>query len=241
MLNSKDNRDSRWPVKGTCISLGKICSWGTYLARCDIARRLLESKAKHDFRLSTWYKYWFPYYASLYIVIEGWNDIGFRDTRIDALLKSRPETLRKLRRLRNVVFHYQKSIMDDRIIDFFKSPRNIEWTYFLNDQFNRFFYEIFYKDIPGQLSHKKQIKKQIRSIIGWYPKPIDDTLEEFMVVFNRFKKLARKNDELSEKAKDVALSAANGIRIARRAKKKINNFVDNLCAEPESVDAKIDK
>jgi hypothetical protein len=47
--------------------------------------------------------YW---YAALYVVIEGWRDLGLADATIDALLQSPNVDL--LKRYRNGVFHFQK-------------------------------------------------------------------------------------------------------------------------------------
>src|SRR3989339_217632 len=229
MLNNKSNLD--WPAKGTRISFEKLCAWGIYLARCDVARKMLESKSKGNVSLPTWYKYWFPYYANLYIVIEGWQEIKFYDPRIDALIKSHPGTIQKLRRLRNAVFHYQKSMIDARFREFFESEKAIEWAYVLNNQFNQYFYEVSYKDVPGPIKNKQQVRSSIKKLLGWYPNSIDDTIEKTKLVFKRFKKRARKNDDLAVMAKDVALSAGKGIRVARQVKKDLNKLVDNLCCE----------
>jgi hypothetical protein len=224
----KRNHDGSWQTKGGHVSFEQLCSWGVYLARCDIARKMLDSKTKSRTSLSTWFKYWFPYYANLYIVIEGWREIKFHNQRIDALLESHKETIGKLRRLRNSVFHYRKSMMDARFKEFLESENAIEWAYLLNDNFNQFFYEISYKDIPGPVKPKRHIKSLIKQLLGWYPETIDDIIEKHKQIFIRFKKRARSNDDLSDKAKNVALSAAKTIRCARQAKLRLSRCVDNL-------------
>lgn len=229
MLNNKSNLD--WPAKGTRISFKTLCAWGVYLARCDVAIKISESKSKGHVSLPAWYKYRFPYYANLYIVIEGWTEIKFRDQRIDALIKSHPATIHKLKRLRNAVFHYQKNMLDPRFLEFLESEKAIEWAYLLNDQFNQYFYKVSYKDVPGPVIIKQQVRNQIKEVLGWYPNTIDDTIEKTKLIFRRFKKRARKNDDLSVMAKDVALSAAKEIRVARQTKRKLNKLVDNFCCE----------
>ncbi len=53
--------------------------------------------------------YW---YAALYVVIEGWKELGFQDAEIDALLIS--PNVKHLKRYRNGVCHFQPKCLDDR-------------------------------------------------------------------------------------------------------------------------------
>lgn len=209
---------------------GKLCSWGTYLARCDALKRVIDSKSKNKTTLSLWFQYWLPYYANLYTAIEGWRELKLNNHQIDVLIKSNPERISKLRRLRNAVFHYQTSMLDDRLRDFFGAERAVEWAYLLNEQFNQFYHDTFYTDIQGTIQEKRRARKTVKDFIGWYPNTIDDTIENHKNMFRRFKKLARKKDDMSEKAKDVALSAAQIIRVARRAKRIINKSIDDFNA-----------
>ena len=79
--------------------------------------------------------YW---YGGLYVVIEGWRDLGLHDDPIDALLGSPNVDL--LRRYRNGVFHFQRRYFDDRFIRLMTDGENvITWVRTLNEQFGRFF------------------------------------------------------------------------------------------------------
>ena len=55
-------------------------------------------------------------YAALYVVVEGWQKIGFRDPVIDQLLIS--PMVDFLRRIRNGAYHFKPKYFDDRVIEF---------------------------------------------------------------------------------------------------------------------------
>jgi hypothetical protein len=59
--------------------------------------------------------YW---YGGLYVVIEGWQELGLSDAVIDATLQS--PNVHLLRRYRNGVFHFKKDYNDERFLAFMK-------------------------------------------------------------------------------------------------------------------------
>jgi hypothetical protein len=78
------------------------------------------------------------WYACLYVVIEGWNQLGLADQTIDALLESPNVSL--LRRYRNSVFHFQRKYYDKRSMVLIKEGENVvSWVQTLNLEFGRFF------------------------------------------------------------------------------------------------------
>jgi hypothetical protein len=79
--------------------------------------------------------YW---YGGMYVVIEGWKDLGLSDPEIDNLLNSPNVDL--LRRYRNGTFHFQRDYFDERFIGFMKDSKNsVQWIRELRKQFSRFF------------------------------------------------------------------------------------------------------
>jgi hypothetical protein len=79
--------------------------------------------------------YW---YGGLYVVIEGWKELGLADEKIDALLDSPNVNL--LRRYRNGVFHFQRDYFDERFLGFMRDGINcVEWIRNLNLEFGRYF------------------------------------------------------------------------------------------------------
>lgn len=78
------------------------------------------------------------WYATFYVLIEGWRELGLSDTKIDKLLKSKNVDL--LRRYRNGVFHFQKKYMDERFTKLMTDGQDIAmWIRELRDEFSRWF------------------------------------------------------------------------------------------------------
>jgi len=84
------------------------------------------------------------YYASLYVVVEGWRDfeklpLRITDERIEKVLASRPEFIKLLRNFRHSVFHPSK-VLDKRLLAFHKAqPELSTWARDLSEAFRQFF------------------------------------------------------------------------------------------------------
>lgn len=79
--------------------------------------------------------YW---YAGLYVVCEGWQELKLSDSEIDGLLKS--PHLDVLKRFRNGVYHYQADYFDKRLMDAFTLGKDFdEWVTRLANAFVRYF------------------------------------------------------------------------------------------------------
>jgi len=59
------------------------------------------------------------WYATVYVVIEGWRSTKLADPELDALLAA--GYVDKLRRFRNQVFHYQREYDNPRLLEFLGS------------------------------------------------------------------------------------------------------------------------
>jgi len=93
----------------------------------------VESTSQAGIRLFHFMSYW---YAGLYVVIEGWRELGLHDDVIDELLES--PHVKLLRRYRNGAFHYQRKYFDDRFMDFMK-PGAPAWIRSVRHEFSRWF------------------------------------------------------------------------------------------------------
>ena len=91
---------------------------------------------KFEIETNLYMSYWF---SSLYVVIEGWKELGMKDERVDALLHSRHVKL--LRRYRNGVFHFQRDYFDERFMGFFRDGIDrLDWIRRLHMEFESYFY-----------------------------------------------------------------------------------------------------
>jgi len=81
--------------------------------------------------------YMSQWYGNLYVVVEGWQDLGLTDPDIDKLLESSNVDL--LRRFRNGVFHFQRDYYDKRFVEFLTDGEDVVgWVRDLNDHLGRF-------------------------------------------------------------------------------------------------------
>jgi hypothetical protein len=78
--------------------------------------------------------YW---YGGLYVVVEGWHELGLSDPTIDNLLQSSNVAL--LKRYRNGFFHFQKQYFDQRFTSFMASQDSVPWVRKLNLAFGDYF------------------------------------------------------------------------------------------------------
>ena len=90
------------------------------------------------------------WYAALFVVIEGWRELGLTDTRIDILLQS--PNVELLRRYRNGAFHFQREYFDVRFMDFVKEPDTVQWVRELNEKF----WSLILDDLNKTLYAKKE-------------------------------------------------------------------------------------
>jgi hypothetical protein len=116
--------------------------------------------------------------ASLYVVVEGWETAHFHDSIIDALLGI-SNYKDALRRLRNGTFHYQPSLIPQKVIAFFQSYEMSLWAVTLHEEFCRCFRD-WVEAVSGQTSLRDEIKEEISKLIGWIPlRPAEGRLKEF--------------------------------------------------------------
>ncbi len=95
-------------------------------------RAVRQSTLVRFFQLSYWL-------AALYVVIEGWQQLGLKSQRVDELLDR--EHVDLLKGYRNCVYHFQPDYLAERVKKFLKADDPVEWASSVHDQFSRFFLE----------------------------------------------------------------------------------------------------
>ena len=79
------------------------------------------------------------WYATLYVVAEGWCESKFVDEDLERLLTDSAK-VEALRRFRNGAFHFQKQYFDSRLVEFVaQGPASAEWDRQLHSSFGRWF------------------------------------------------------------------------------------------------------
>jgi len=84
--------------------------------------------------VGTYMEYW---YGGLYVVCEGWKDLGLEDDTIDNLLEN--ELLDSLRLFRNSVFHFQQDYCSPKKNSFINSPGSVDYIRNLSEELGRWF------------------------------------------------------------------------------------------------------
>lgn len=88
------------------------------------------------------FMYMSMWYGMLYVVVEGWRELGLSDPVIDELLAS--PNVDFLRKYRNSAFHYQPEYLNAKQSEFLKSEfKPVEWVRKLNSEFGRYFIDSF--------------------------------------------------------------------------------------------------
>jgi hypothetical protein len=79
------------------------------------------------------------FYSAMYVLVEGWKELGFQDSKIDSLLKS--PLLSHLRRFRNATFHFQQDFVSEKWSNFIDGGKaSSKWIIELRDAFSTFFW-----------------------------------------------------------------------------------------------------
>lgn len=79
-------------------------------------------------------------YALLYVVIEGYREMGYKFASLDALLV-KEEYVDQLRKFRNAIFHFQKHPTNEKLLNFLEAKDSEHWIRELHKEFERFFLE----------------------------------------------------------------------------------------------------
>ncbi len=102
-----------------------------------LAAGKIEPNSAQETESSLYMAYW---YAGLYVVVEGWRQLGLADPIVDQLLGSKNVAL--LKWYRRGVFHFQKEHHQQSFQDLIEQGEKIlEWARELRNALNRFFQE----------------------------------------------------------------------------------------------------
>ncbi|EOW3978454.1 hypothetical protein [Vibrio parahaemolyticus] len=78
------------------------------------------------------------FYSLLYVVIEGYRELGSTDDKVDSLLKQ-CDFVDALRLFRNATFHYQKAPIPEKAMKFLEAENSENWIQDLHIAFRQYF------------------------------------------------------------------------------------------------------
>ena len=154
--------------------LERFFAWAQYLHWADLHRRRFLAWEKADDMEANWqlFALMSAWYASLWVVVEGWREIPLSDPSVDELLASNPRYLDLLKRYRNGVFHYQPRIGDRRVKDLLvEGETSAHWIVLFHQEFCRFYWELVNRP-PLPLELASEIRDCVLDIVGWIPSDI---------------------------------------------------------------------
>jgi hypothetical protein len=95
------------------------------------------------------------YYSLLYVVVEGYREIGIEDKGIDTVL-SNGEYVESLRRFRNATFHFQKEPISAKMMEFLEQKDSEHWIRDLKRALREFFEKSL--DLKSVVTRFQEIK-----------------------------------------------------------------------------------
>jgi len=215
----------------------KILAWARYLFWCDLHRRRLERYEGTAEDGAPDSSHWVfialvaQWYASLWVVVEGWSEVREADSDIDDLLASCPRLCELMKRFRNGVYHYQPSLVEPRILEFLgESDVTYVWAYLLHQEFCRFFWQWVHQCSDEGI--RTEMRHHVREIIGWIP---DDTMQERLRASEAlrhrvFHLMAKSDDPLSPAAVDLLESARHLEEAERQGQEGFSKWRRELIA-----------
>jgi hypothetical protein len=204
----------------------KLLAWARYLFWCDLHRRRLE---RYDGRAEdgtpdqlqwVFIALIAQWYASLWVVVEGWSEIRQPDPVIDDLLASCPRLCDLMKRFRNGVYHYQPSLVEPKLLDVLReSDVTYVWAYLLHQEFCRFFWHWVHQVPDDRI--QKEMRHHVREILGWIPvETMQEQLRGSEVLRRRVLQLLATSDDPSGPAAVDLLESAGHLEQAERQGKE---------------------
>ncbi len=212
----------------------QVMAWGRYLYWCDLHRRRFDvwMEKPHDVGedATGWYfiALLAQWYASLWVVIEGWNEAGFEDLTIGEIL-SQSQRCDLLKRFRNGVYHFHPRMIEPRLVEFLaEAERSVAWVEILHQEFLRFFWN-FVHSIPGRENQLK-LREVVTGMIGWIPA---DTIEALQWDIDGLCRRAceavkSSGDEPSKSSRELLAAVAQARRIAEEGVLKYTSWKQDL-------------
>lgn len=155
------------------LAFARYLSWSDLMSRSfeaemnrDIAGEDADAMRDHEWHWFGLMCYW---YSSVQVVVEAWDELGLSDPIVDALLAHPKDFRHLLRRHRNAVFHYQRSLVEPMLVDFLaQGAAHVYWVKALHQEFIRFLFH----DLVGRVvteDQRAEIRREIELTLNWFP------------------------------------------------------------------------
>jgi len=144
----------------------EVASWGQYLhwAQLNVDRWICPEDHTEVESIAVAYQF----FASMYVVIEGWEQLKLEDSEIDNILSQNEEGVDLLRRARNSVYHFQKEMHGEKMLAFANELGRDDWIIRLYYEFVRFLGEYPKKVFPFN-EREEEFSSRFYDLLGWKP------------------------------------------------------------------------
>ena len=199
----------------------RTLAWARYLYWADLSLRHWDAYADSERLQDKWEDWWqffalmSHWYASEYVVIEGWRDAGLHDPVVDHALDGWAGVVDNLRRYRNGVFHFQPSLIDAHFDPFLEDSGSMFWAHYLHSEFLRYYWS-YVNRFPGTPDHRAEWRDTVLGIVGWIPEDVVEAKTE------RLRALSARAQAMTEGhsdalAEELRSAAREGQMIAAQA------------------------
>lgn len=189
-------------------------SWARYLYWSDILYQRWytfgQNAEAEEPSLCKWQSFalcaqWF---ASVWVVIEGWRETSLSDPVVGKLLDTYPDYCELLRRFRNGIYHFQPDLFDPRLTTLPTSGEEpLMWVYALFYEFKRFFWEWAESNATTH-EEKEALEELMYHAVGWKPTDIlYARVEELKKLKHEAEHMISASDDRSSKEAKELLSA----------------------------------
>lgn len=211
----------------------KLISWFRYLYWAEICytkyEELLNSAENpDDIPIHKFIAFSSQWYASLYVVIEGWQELEIQDNFINRILADHQKLINILRRYRNCIYHFQKNLIDKRFIDLAKTRDIFQlWIFLVHEQFKRY-YSDYLANLPGNKILKLELIKSFEDLVGWIPTDsVKDRFRNLEDLLKRSESLLNKGNLSTKEAKEFQQAIDQARMILNNTKSKYQKYLKN--------------
>ena len=142
-----------------------LISWAQYLRWADVN---FNRYVCSDEDTATEIAIAFQWFASEYVVIEGWKEIKHRENGVTTILDANAEGIELLRRARNAVYHFHKSPLDKKLVDFAIAFGANGWLIDLHQSFLKYLLDYPAAVYPHSV-RKEEFIGDFFGLVGWRP------------------------------------------------------------------------
>lgn len=211
----------------------EFIAWGRYLSWADQHRKRLynffeaEGDAASSGHTARFITYTSQFFASLWVVVEGYNELTLRDNFVDSILRNPLGHADLLRRCRNGVYHFQPDLLASRLGDFLSATQSaLAWVYALHSELIRVFWH--FPERAGMTNVLvDEWREEVGNILGWLPD--EDSL---YVTITNFEKRIRE-DSAVVPDDDESPAAANVRAAIQQLRQAVNDIRAKLLKEQQ--------